>query len=823
MRFQRILTYVLILSMALPLPGQFGPPKPPPGSGSSSWGFTIFPFTLVLLPLMLAWAVDHMSRPNDLPPERRRGTDPVLVALCLLVGFATISVIATHADWRHACMWLWLTGLYAFARYRMPRIIGRNQLAVALAWVMVGLALVSAVQFATGRPVGAVATLFQHQVRSAQVYSGKGGGGILKRVQGTFFSTDVFAMFLLYVVIWFVAVTRTVEKRLVTLAMLGSGVLIALTFSRGVWGSSLLLVPWMMMIFIRRRQLRLSRLISFFSVLVVAVAITFVLAAGTFFARLSTSQVSTSAQTRDTATKVGVCLAEHRWAFGVGYSAMALREDIANCNTQGNDIRSHNIYVQDWAEQGVFTMVSYLAVGLGMLYEARRKRAIDDPGNRAMRTGVAFMIFAWLIFMAFYATANDYNVMPIWILLGGYSLTLLDTSHRMFEPLGGPAPLEADPRRGGRPRARMTRARLPVAIVHDYLTQRGGAERVVLALARAFPGAPIHTSFYEPATTFPEFEACDVRTMPMNRVGILREHHRLAFPLLAPAFSLLKVDADVAVCSSTGWAHGARVRGRSVVYCHSPARWLWVKDQYLPAGSSVAKRAALAALERPLRRWDVRAAHRADRYLVNSSLIRERVQRAYGIDAEIVPPPFSLAVDGPRRAPGGVEAGFFLCVARLLPYKNVRAVVEAFADLPAERLVVVGTGPEGSALQATATANVRMVGAVTDEELVWLYANAVALVAPSYEDFGITPLEAAGFGIPVAALRWGGFLDTVREGETGVFFDEPTAAAIGAAVQQLRGRSWDRAALVAHAATFSEARFVARLQAVVEAELGLGR
>jgi glycosyltransferase involved in cell wall biosynthesis len=360
-----------------------------------------------------------------------------------------------------------------------------------------------------------------------------------------------------------------------------------------------------------------------------------------------------------------------------------------------------------------------------------------------------------------------------------------------------------------------------VAIVHDYLTQRGGAERVVLALAAAFPGAPVYTSFYAPAETFPEFATLDVRTMAMNRIRVLRDHHRLALPVLAPAFSRLRVDADVVICSSTGWAHGAQTTGRCVVYCHSPARWLWAKDQYLPPGSSIAKRAVLAALERPLRTWDIRAARRANRYLVNSSLIRDRVKRAYGIDAEVVPPPFTLAVGGERRSPvPGLESGFFLCVSRLLPYKNVRQVVEAFAGLPDQRLVVVGSGPDESAVRDLAGTNVSFTGTVGDEELAWLYANAAGLVAASYEDFGITPLEAAAFGVPVAALRWGGYLDTMRDGETGVFFDQPEPDQIREAVVRMLDRRWDRAALEAHAGTFSEARFAQRLQTVVDQELG---
>src|SRR5436189_353008 len=118
-----------------------------------------------------------------------------------------------------------------------------------------------------------------------------------------------------------------------------------------------------------------------------------------------------------------------------------------------------------------------------------------------------------------------------------------------------------------------------IALVHDYLTQRGGAERVVLSLTRAFPDAPLYTSLYDPAGTFREFADVDVRPLALNAIATLRQRHRLALPLLAAAFSRLEVPADVVVCSSSGWAHGAQVEGRKVVYCHTPARWLYQPDR----------------------------------------------------------------------------------------------------------------------------------------------------------------------------------------------------------------------------------------------------
>jgi glycosyltransferase involved in cell wall biosynthesis len=356
---------------------------------------------------------------------------------------------------------------------------------------------------------------------------------------------------------------------------------------------------------------------------------------------------------------------------------------------------------------------------------------------------------------------------------------------------------------------------LTVAIVHDYLTQRGGAERVVLALANAFPSAPVYASLYDPSGTFPEFDGRDIRTLWMNRIPPMRSRHRLAFPLLAQAFSSLEVDADVVVCSSSGWAHGARTAGRKIVYCHSPAKWLHRADDYLGGGSRYVTRSALTAARPLLLRWDRRAAVTADVYLANSSFVAAQIRDAYGIDAEVVHPPVGLDAAGARDAVSGVESGFLLTVSRLLPYKNVAATTAAFRELPSERLVVVGEGEQAESLRTEAPTNVTFLGTVSDAQLRWLYAECRGLVSASREDLGLTPLEAASFGKPAAVLRWGGFLDTVVEGETGVFFDQPTSAEIAAAVRSLAAREWDGSGIKVHSMRFSERVFAERLRQIV--------
>lgn len=360
-----------------------------------------------------------------------------------------------------------------------------------------------------------------------------------------------------------------------------------------------------------------------------------------------------------------------------------------------------------------------------------------------------------------------------------------------------------------------------VAFVHDYLTQRGGAERVVLEFLRAYPGAPLHTAAYQPEATFPEFTTHEIHPSVLNRVPSVRADHRRGLPLYAAAFSAMHVDADVVVCSSSGWAHGARVSGRKIVYCHNPARWLYQPEEYL-RDSHPAVRATIRGLAPWLRRWDRKAAGSADRYLANSTVVAARIRTVYGIDADVVPPPPALTPGGDEAAVAGVQPGYFLCVARLQPYKNVDALVHAFGSLPHERLVVVGDGPYRERLLAMAGPNTTFLHGVSDAQLRWLYANSCAVLAASYEDYGLTPLEAAAFGRPVAVLRAGGFLDTVVEGTTGVFFDRPVAADILPAIEELRGRSWSAETIGAHSDAFSSERFADRIRGVVDDTVSQG-
>jgi glycosyltransferase involved in cell wall biosynthesis len=207
---------------------------------------------------------------------------------------------------------------------------------------------------------------------------------------------------------------------------------------------------------------------------------------------------------------------------------------------------------------------------------------------------------------------------------------------------------------------------------------------------------------------------------------------------------------------------------------------------------------------------------RHDAYLVNSTVVRERFRSTYGLDATILFPPSVVRVDGPQAPVGPFDTGFHLLVSRLLPYKFVDKALAAFADLPDERLLVIGRGPEQERLRALLPPNAALASDVSDAQLRWAYQHCVALVAPALEDLGLTPLEVGAFGRPTLALRGGGYLDTVTDGVNGLFFDRSEAADIAAAVRRSRAIDWDAGAIRDHGHRFDETHFRAAIVAAAE-------
>lgn len=353
---------------------------------------------------------------------------------------------------------------------------------------------------------------------------------------------------------------------------------------------------------------------------------------------------------------------------------------------------------------------------------------------------------------------------------------------------------------------------MSVTIVHEWLTNLAGSEKVVAAMRTAFPGAPVATSVWWPEA----FEGWDVRPSALQRLVRSPNDHIRLLPLLPLAFASLRVpEAGTVVTSFHTFALYARVPrdARHVVYCHTPPRFLWHAEQLegerLPLPAPLAD--AASAVLRPL---DRSRARRPDRFVANSRTTAERIRSAYGRDAVVVHPP--VDVERFRRATTMAQGDHYLLVSRLVPYKRVDLAIAAFSELGLP-LVVAGRGREEASLRRLAGPNVRFAGHVSDEELPALMGSARALVFPGEEDFGITPVEAMAAGTPVVAFRRGGATETVEEGRSGWFFDEQRPDSLLDAVRRADATDWDRADISASAERFTEARFVAAMRDAVAA------
>jgi glycosyltransferase involved in cell wall biosynthesis len=345
-----------------------------------------------------------------------------------------------------------------------------------------------------------------------------------------------------------------------------------------------------------------------------------------------------------------------------------------------------------------------------------------------------------------------------------------------------------------------------VAIVHDYLNQPGGAERVVLALSRMWPDAPIYTSLYRADSTFPAFGATDIRSSPLDVLPVDKAFRNL-FPLYPAAFRSFGVlDQDLVISSSSGWAHMVRTAPHSfhAVYCHAPARWLYEAEHLNDTRSR-----SLSPFVAMLRGWDRFAARHAQLYIANSAEVSRRIRRYYGIDAPVVHPP--VGVERFRARPRGER---LLVVSRLLPYKRIDAIVDT-ATRAGIGLDVVGSGPALDDLCRRAGPTVKFHGRLVDHEIVQMMENCRALCLPGKEDFGITPIEANAAGKPVVAFAAGGALETLEEGLTGAFFRRHDHEDVLAAIRRADAIDATPDQISATTRRFSAYAFEVKLRAVL--------
>jgi glycosyltransferase involved in cell wall biosynthesis len=352
-------------------------------------------------------------------------------------------------------------------------------------------------------------------------------------------------------------------------------------------------------------------------------------------------------------------------------------------------------------------------------------------------------------------------------------------------------------------------------LVHDYLNQYGGAERVLEHLHDMYPTAPIYTSIYAASQLPAHYRRMDIRTTFMQRLPGVHRHHQkylLGYPF---AFESLDLAAyDLVLSNSSAWCKGVLTPPETlhVCYCLTPMRWAWAYGDYVERERlGAGLRRVLPLVMHYLRIWDVASAQRVDRFLAISRAVAERIRKYYGREAEVIYPP----VEVERFTPRAAAEDFYLIVSRLVPYKRVDLAVQAFNTL-GWPLKIVGDGRDRAALQARARANVEFLGRLPDAAVCDLMARCRAFLFPGHEDFGIAPVEAQAAGRPVVAYAAGGALDTVIDGTTGVLFREQSAPALAAAAQRCADLAWDAAAIRTHAEGFGATSFRAKLGAYLE-------
>jgi glycosyltransferase involved in cell wall biosynthesis len=371
---------------------------------------------------------------------------------------------------------------------------------------------------------------------------------------------------------------------------------------------------------------------------------------------------------------------------------------------------------------------------------------------------------------------------------------------------------------------------LKIAIVHDFLIQYGGAERVLEVLAEMFPEAPIYTLLYDPEKMRGKFSNREIHTSFLQKFPkfLRKRYHWLLpfFPVAPETFDLREY--DLIISSSGAWSKGivTKLNTIHIAYIHSPMRFVWdYNEKYL----AEARKEKLKFLIRPfltyLRIWDKSAADRPDYLIANSKYTQERIKKYYRRESKVIYPPVknsSLSwsdVTSDHPLPKGEEdkRKYFLIVSRLSAYKKIDCVIEAFNKLELP-LVIIGEGKEEKRLKTIANKNIKFPGWQLDEKLAGYYSNARAFLFPSIDDFGIAPVEAMAHGVPVLAIRKGGAIEIVEEGITGEFFNAQSPEVIADCVRRFveKEEEYDKQAIINKAGEFSKERFINKFREHIE-------
>jgi len=359
---------------------------------------------------------------------------------------------------------------------------------------------------------------------------------------------------------------------------------------------------------------------------------------------------------------------------------------------------------------------------------------------------------------------------------------------------------------------------MKVALVHDYLTQDGGAERVVDALQDMWPDAPLFTLFHDTQNAHPRFRNKLIKTSFLNNSRITKKHYQWFLPLMPLATESYDLsEYDVVISSTSAFAKGIITSPDTlhICYCHTPTRYLWSDTtRYIDELKYpwFVKKILPWYLSR-LRIWDKLAADRVNIFIANSHTVGKRINTYYNKPSHVVFPPVDTITKKLKKGPGE----YFIIGGRLVSYKRYDIAVRACTRLGLP-LVIFGDGPEGKHLESIAGPMIKFVGRISDTKKEALLAHAKAFIHPQNEDFGITPIEAMAAGVPVIAYNKGGATETVVNGKTGVFFNEQTWEALAHILLNFDDTTYNSEKITEHAQTFSRYQFKTNMRTFVESK-----